>query len=550
MNLIEKIKNNFSQFLKNQFKYDSKSAPIGFFELNIDDNKKEFGDINSNIALVLSKQLGKNPREIAAEIQSNFADASVEKIDIAGPGFINLFLKESAFQELSKQLYSQEDNFYKAILEKPSHYSIEFVSANPTGPLHIGNGRGGVIGDVLGNVLKFLGHKTTQEYYINDAGVQMGKLGVSFKIRCLQQLGQSVELPEESYKGEYLVELAKECVEEHGKKLEDNPEQFFADYAEAKVLKMIKTTLADYGVEYDVWFSERSLHASGAIDKAVEKLTKAGYTYESEGALWFKSTEFGDDKDRVIKKADGNYAYLGADIAYLLDKVNRGANKLVVTLGQDHHSYAARLDGMHKALGLSNTSTLDVILYQLVHLNTSGELLKMSKRAGTLVTLREIIDTVGKDVARFFFLNRKADAQLDFDLDLALKKTDENPVFYIQYAYVRTNSILHKASVTDEFKGFKEGSLDNLDASASHLLKKIIRLKTLLTNIGENLHTHLLSYYTLDLARSFHQYYSQNKVLDATNIDTSLARLALVKILNRNLKLCLKLLGLDTPEKM
>jgi arginyl-tRNA synthetase len=550
MNLIEKIKTNFQNFLDSKFNYNSVDAPVGFFEVNIDDSKKEFGDINSNIALLLSKQLGKNPREIATAIQSEFIDSNVEKIDIAGPGFINIFLKPEAFKALSKELYTEQENFYKTTPTEKKHYSIEFVSGNPTGPLHIGNGRGGIIGDVLGRVFKFLGHQTTAEYYINDAGVQMGKLGNSFKIRCLQELGQQVELPEESYKGEYLVDLAKEFVKEHGKTLEDKPEAYFAEYAEIKILEMIKSTLTDYGVDFDVWFSERSLHEDGSISKAVETLTTAGYTFESEGALWFKSTEFGDDKDRVIKKADGTYAYLAADIAYILNKVERGANQLIVILGQDHHSYATRLHGLHKALKLDNKSNLDVVLYQLVHLNASGELLKMSKRAGNIVTLREIIDTVGKDVARFFFLNRKADAQLDFDLDLALKKTDENPVFYIQYAYVRTNSILHKASTVDEFKDFNTASLENLDPSAAHLLKKIIHLKTLLTNIGQNLHTHLLSYYTLDLARAFHQYYSQNKVLDISDIKTSQARLALVKIVNENLKLCLQLLGLEQPEKM
>lgn len=550
MNLIEKIKAHFQDFLDKTFGYNSDNAPVGFFEVNTDEGKKDFGDINSNIALILAKQLGKNPREVATSIQSNFTNLHIEKIEIAGPGFINFYLTKDAFQYLAKEIYKQENNFYKTELQQKNNYSIEFVSANPTGPLHIGNGRGGVIGDVLGKILRFLGHTTTQEYYINDAGVQMGKLGMSFKIRCLQELGQQVELPEESYKGEYLIDLAKECVKDHGKDLENKPEEFFANYAEEKILKMIKQTLHDYGVDFDVWFSERSLHKDGSIDKAVEALTKAGFTYEEDGATWFKSTEFGDDKDRVVKKSDGTYAYIAPDIAYLINKVQRGANKLIITLGQDHHSYATRLHGLIKALGLDAKCTLDVILYQLVHLNASGESLRMSKRAGNLVTLREIIDTVGKDVARFFFLNRKADAQLEFDLDLALKKTDENPVFYIQYAYVRTNSILHKASTTEEFQSFAEEDLSNLDENAFYLLKKVLLLKDLIYNISNNLHSHLLSYYTLDLAKTFHQYYTLNKVLDVSDVKTSLARLAVVKIVNQNLNLCLKLLGLEQPEKM
>src|SRR3990167_7896664 len=485
MNLIETVQSNFQNYLKSNFNYDSVNAPIGFFELNIDDKKQAFGDINSNIALILSKKLSVNSIEIAQQISTEFKDSLIEKIEIAGPGFINIFLSKDTLQQLAKQLHEQGENFYKNLLAKTESYSIEFVSGNPTGPLHIGNGRGGVIGDVLANVLKFLGHDVTKEYYINDAGVQIKKLGLAFKIRCLQQLGQKIDLPEDSYKGEYLIDLSKECIKEYSASIVERPEEFFEEYAKNKILKMIKQTLHDYGVDYNVWFSETSLHKDGSIAKAIEKLTNIGLTFEQDGAIWFKSTEFGDDKDREIKKADGDYAYIAPDIAYMLNKAARGSTHIVLTLGQDHHSYAARLHAIHKALGLDKTTKLDIILYQLVHLNTSGETMRLSKRAGNIISLREIIDIVGKDVARFFFLNRKADAQLDFDLDLALKHTDENPVYYIQYAYVRTNSILSKADTIKEFKDISSKDLDNLDITASQILKKIIHLKTLLLNINQ-----------------------------------------------------------------
>ena len=549
MNLFEKLERQFTLFLNEKLSFNPNLIKPGFFEINIDESKKDFGDINSNAALMLAQQTSQNPRVLAEKICSNFKSDLVEKTEIAGPGFINIFLTKAAFKELAQQVLIQDSSFYKSDLEKQKSYNIEFVSANPTGPLHIGNGRGGVIGDVLGNILEFLGHKVTKEFYINDTGIQIKNLGLSLKARCLQELGQPAEIPENGYQGEYLVNLAKECVSDN-KDIIKESDQFFANLAIKKMLEMIKETLKDFGVNFDIWFSEESLHKDGSIEEAIKTLSANGYTYEYEGATWFKSTEFGDDKDRVIKKSDGTYAYLGPDIAYLLSKVSRGANHMIMILGQDHHSYLTRINAIHQALGLKTSTDLNVILYQLVHLKNAGEILKMSKRAGNLVTLNEIIETVGKDVAKFFFLNRKADAQLDFDLELALKQTDENPVFYIQYAYVRTNSILAKTEEVEDFKNVSENDLNNLNHDETYLIKKIVHLKVLLKNISVNLHTHLLPYYLFDIAKSFHQYYSKNKVLDASDKQTSRSRIALVKILNGNFNLCLKLLGLDQPQKM
>ena len=476
MNPIAHIQTAFSSYLQKTFSINEQLAQTCNFNLNVDAARQEFGDLNSNAAMVLAKELKKdsiaarpervegnvrpplkwfdelttsgraNPRTIAQEIIDTFKHPYITKLEIAGPGFINAWLAPKAFHDLAVELISKKEAFFALEQDAPKHrYDLEFVSANPTGPLHLGHGRGAIIGDVLGNILKFLGHSATKEFYINDAGNQIAKLGQSFKVRCQQELGINAELPEEGYRGEYLVELAKQCISEHGKEVVQQPDEFFATYAKEHLLEKIKQTLEQYGVHFDVWFSEKTLHESGDIDRAIKLLQEHNFIYEHEGALWFASTKFGDDKDRVVRKSSGEWTYAAADIALMLNKVKRGFDHLVMILGHDHHSYAVRLQGIKQALGLDRID-LAVILYQLVTMKASGQLVQMSKRAGTMVTLRDVIDEVGKDVARFFYLNRKADAQLEFDLDLALKKTEENPVYYVQYAYVRTGSILEKAA--------------------------------------------------------------------------------------------------------
>ena len=548
MNIIETLKVGFNNHLQKLFNLEAGPNNIEFV-INADSDKSQFGDINSNAAMILAKILQKNPRVIAEEIKSSFTDESIEKIEIAGPGFLNIFLTKDSYTNLAQNIFNQKNSFFVPKLEKKHNYNIEFVSANPTGPLHIGHGRGGIIGDMLGNILKFVGHNVAKEFYINDAGSQIQKLGTSFKIRCLQQLGQSIELPEDSYKGEYLIDLAKECVSEFGKKLETENDSFFTNYAYKNLLKKAKQTLLNYGISFDVWFSEKTLHEKGEIEKAFEILENNKNTYEKDGALWFKSTNFDDDKDRALKKSNGEYTYVAADTAYIVDKVDRKFDKLIMILGQDHHSYVTRMQGLKNALGLDSCS-LDIILYQLVTLKECGELLRMSKRAGTMVTLDDVIKTVGKDVARFFYLNRKADAHLDFDLDLAMKKTDENPVYYIQYAYVRTLSILEKSKEINELKNITSANIKELNDSEKNLIKKVVSLKHLLTHIAQSYQTHILAYYTLELAQEFHKYYSKNRVIDEKNIEQSQSRLAMVKIIRNTLELCLKLLGISAPEKM
>ena len=547
MNIVEIIQEKLFSFLKEQFSLSILPSSIEC-NLNSDPERQLFGDINCNAALVLAKEYKKNPREIAQTIVNQFKDEQIAKIEIAGPGFVNLFLTDQATLNLAKQLGNEKESFFKPTLKKIHNVNIEFVSANPTGPLHFGHGRGGIIGDVLGNIVAFMGHHVTKEFYVNDAGSQMQKLGDSFKIRCLQALGKDVHLPEDGYHGEYLKNLAGECVQSHGETLLKEPHDFFVTYAYKNLLKQIIDTLKLYGISFDVWFSEKNLHDKNEIKKAIDLLKEHHYLYEKEGALWFKATDFGDDKDRVLKKSDGQYTYVAADTPYLMDKVDRGFDKLIMVLGQDHHSYATRLQGLKNALNLD--CTLDVILYQLVTLKEGGQLLRMSKRAGKMVTLLDVIETVGPDVARFFFINRKADAHLDFDLELALKKTDENPVYYIQYAYVRTRSILEKAQEHAELKDINVQDIADLNEAEKNLLKKIVSLKPLLSLIGTQYQTHLLSYYLYELAQEFHRYYTKNRAINLEDITQSRSRLMLIHIIKDTFELCLTLLGISIPEKM
>jgi arginyl-tRNA synthetase len=384
------------------------------------------------------------------------------------------------------------------------------------------------------------------EFYINDAGVQMNKLGASLKARCLQQCGTVAEIPEEGYHGEYLIALAEECIETYGSAVIENDISFFTDYAQTKLITQQKQELAAYGVTFDRWFSERTLHANGSITAALAELERRGFLYTQDGALWFKSTEFGDDKDRVIRKQDGTLTYIAPDIAYHVDKLSRGFQTLINIVGQDHHGYILRLKGTLAALGY-DPARLDVILYQLVSLKQGNTPLKMSKRSGTFIGLQEVIDTVGIDAARFFFLHKKVDSHLELDIDVALKQTQENPVFYLQYAYVRTLSITHKAAEAGLSARAAETPFTEEEVV---VLKKLLGLSTALSAVTSLYATHTLAQYALDLAQTFHTFYTNHKVIDAAHPKTSSRRLAIVRAVREVLSLTLDLLGLSKPESM
>lgn len=550
MNSIDSLQKAFTEHIKTNFQYAEINPDLARLHINVDEAKQAFGNLSTSIALVLAKQLKHSPREVAAQIASTFQHPLIEKIDIAGPGFINIFLTPQTFKILAQELYEQKDTFFKpANLEKKYNVSLEFVSANPTGPLHFGHGRGGIIGDVLGNILQFVGHNVTKEFYINDAGNQIQKLGESFKIRCLQAAGIEASIPDDGYHGEYLTELARDCFAQYGQTIFEKSNSFFADYAKENLLAALKSTLKDYGIEYDVWFSEKTLHQGDTIEKALQVLQKNNLLYEQDGALWFKTTQYGDDKDRVVKKSTGEYTYIAADIAYLKNKADRGFNNFIYILGHDHHSYVMRLNAVKQGLGYTQ-DPLDVILYQLVKISEDGTLVRMSKRSGAIISLQDIINTVGKDVARFFYLNRKADAQLEFDLGLALKKTDENPVYYVQYAYVRIGSILEKASQLPELDAINANDIQHLGPEETFLIKKIVFLKQLLQDIATNHQTHLLTYFVVELAQLFHRYYSHVRVIDMENKEKSRARLLIISTMRNTIALVLDLLGVSHPEKM
>lgn len=549
MNSFEKIQSLFISFLQHNFAIPAEIIQASRFELNCEEDKQQFGDINSNIAMIAAKHLKTNPRLLAQQIIDQFKQDMIVKIEVAGPGFLNFFMSAEWYQQLAEEIKSQKDQFFSKRYPLSQKINIEFVSANPTGPLHIGHGRNGILGDVLATIYQFLNQDTSKEFYINDAGAQITKLGSSFKIRCLQQLGHAIELPEDAYHGEYLINLATKCVKEFNNNLEHEPATFFETYAKEHMLVMQQETLENYGIIFQTWFSEKSLHDHGKVNASIQRLVATGHTYEQEGALWFRSTTFGDDKDRVLKKANGELTYVAADIAYLLDKFDRGFTQLVMILGHDHHSYKMRLHAIMQALGF-DPKNLTIILYQLVHVLQDGVPVKMSKRTGKMITLSDIVEEVGKNVARFFFLNRKADAELEFDLNLALSQSNENPVFYIQYAYVRTHSICHKA--TEEGISIQQNQSFNQDFSESEklLLKKICSFKTLIFDIANNHQIHLVAYSTYELAALFHKYYNTHRVIDIDDKNMSAQRLQMVLLVQQTLETLFYLMGITPLKKM
>lgn len=529
-------------------------------KLNIE-KRDQFGDVSCNVGLLMAKKMQLPPREVALQLKSliesrtDYPWTMLEKMDIAGPGFLNFFFKPDVWvtgmQELlanPKKLFGLQQG------EEQLAYHLEFVSANPTGPVHLGGGRGGIIGDVLARALAFLGHRVHKEYYINDAGNQIKLLGQSFKARCLEKLGVDFPFPEGGYAGDYLLPVAEKCVKQHGKELLEKSDDFFEVYAKDELIAVVKQDLDAYGVHYDEWFSEKSLHVDGSVEKAIKELQNKGLAYEQDGALWFKATEFGDDKDRVLRRSNGEMTYIAADVAYHKNKFDRGFDRVVDILGQDHHGYVKRLKATMEALGYP-AEHLDIIVYQLVSLKENDELVRMSKRAGTFTKLSDVLEAVGKDVTRYFYLNRRAEAHLEFDLGIALKRSDENPVFYLQYAFVRTASLLAKAR--------EEAALNDFTIDASNLAqyaltggdeamvyKKIMALYDVLRAVANGYQTHLMAAYAYELATAFHAYYAKHKIIDRDNIPHTKGRLALVCLVQTALGLCMQLLGVEQPERM
>lgn len=516
---------------------------------------KAHGDYSTNIAMQLARIAKKPPRQIADEIKNQFdrSQASVKEIEIAGPGFINFFMDHHYLTKLIPAILEAKDRYGESNAGAGQKIQVEFVSANPTGDLHLGHARGAAVGDSLCNVMEKAGYEVTREYYINDAGNQIHNLALSVEARYFQALGKDKDLPEDGYYGEDIVQIGKRLAEEFGDRYlhvdEQERYQFFREYGLKYEMEKLKKDLENFRVSFDVWYSETSLYKNGKIDEALEVLRKSGYTYEKDGALWFRSTAFGDDKDRVLIKSDGSYTYLTPDIAYHRDKFERGFDKVINIWGADHHGYIPRMKAAISALGF-NAENLEVEIIQLVHLYKNGEKMKMSKRTGKAVTMRELIEEVGLDAVRYFFAMRSGDTHMDFDLDLAVSQSNENPVYYAQYAHARICSILRQAeeqkiSIDDQVDLSLLGTEKEID-----LLKKLGDFPLVIADAAEKRTPHRVANYIQELASAFHSFYNANKVLDQDHLPLSKARLSLVKAVQITLKNALSLIGVSAPEKM
>ncbi|ARW00634.1 MULTISPECIES: arginine--tRNA ligase [Bacillus] len=516
---------------------------------------KTHGDYSTNMAMQLARVAKKAPRQIAEEIVAHFdkGKASIEKLDIAGPGFINFYMNNQYLTKLIPSVLEAGEAYGETNIGNGERVQVEFVSANPTGDLHLGHARGAAVGDSLCNVLSKAGYDVSREYYINDAGNQINNLALSVEVRYFEALGLEKPMPEDGYRGEDIIAIGKRLAEEYGDRFVNEEESerlaFFREYGLKYELEKLRKDLENFRVPFDVWYSETSLYQNGKIDKALEALRGKGHVYEEDGATWFRSTTFGDDKDRVLIKKDGTYTYLLPDIAYHKDKLDRGFDKLINVWGADHHGYIPRMKAAIEALGYEK-GTLEVEIIQLVHLYKNGEKMKMSKRTGKAVTMRDLIEEVGLDAVRYFFAMRSADTHMDFDLDLAVSTSNENPVYYAQYAHARICSMLRQG----EEQGLKPAA--DLDFSHIQSEKEYDLLKTIggfpeaVAEAAEKRIPHRVTNYIYDLASALHSFYNAEKVIDPENEEKSRARLALMKATQITLNNALQLIGVSAPEKM
>ncbi|MCC6503635.1 MAG: arginine--tRNA ligase [Deltaproteobacteria bacterium] len=513
--------------------------------------KEEFGDFSTNAAMLLAPLEKKAPREIAKAISERISQSPyVEKCEVAGPGFINIFLKKTFWLAVLEDIIKTGEGYGRSGLGKGHKVQVEFVSANPTGPLHVGHGRGAAVGDALSNILKFAGFEVSKEYYINDAGRQVLTLGESVRLRMEELSGKAIEFPQDFYKGEYIKDIAADYIEKYGSA--DAPgAPRLKDFGSSAMLERIKSDLREFGIEFDSWFSERSLDDTGMVAATIDELKQKGHVFESEGALWFRTTAFGDDKDRVLIKADGERTYFASDIAYHRNKIERGFSSIVNIWGADHHGYENRIRALIKALGYDD-SVLKIIFIQLVALLRGGVPVAMGKREGEFVTLRQVMDEVGKDACRFFFLMRRSDAQLDFDLDLAKSQAPENPVYYVQYCHARIKSIIAFAAEKGSAlpTAFDAALLSRLDQKEeAELIRHLGSFGEVVERSAEAMEPHRVTFYLMDLAALFHPYYNKNRVVTDDPELTS-ARLLLCNAVATVAANGLRLLGVSAPEKM
>lgn len=556
MNIVDQVKERIKEEIKASVikagLASEEQIPEAVLELP---KEKAHGDYSTNMAMQLARVAKKAPRAIAEAIVENFdkTKVSIEKMEIAGPGFINFYMNNSYLTELIPVILEAGTSYGETNIGNGQKIQVEFVSANPTGTLHLGHARGAAVGDSLCNILDKAGYDVSREYYINDAGNQINNLALSVDARYFQALGHDKPMPEDGYHGEDIIGIGKELAEAYGDKYVNMEESerlaFFREYGLKYELAKLQKDLQEFRVEFDEWFSETSLYQNGKIDKALDKIREQGHIYEEDGAVWFRSTTFGDDKDRVLVKGDGSYTYLTPDIAYHKDKLERGFEKLINIWGADHHGYIPRMKAAIQALGYDK-DTLEVEIIQMVNLFQNGEKVKMSKRTGKAVTMRDLMEEVGLDAVRYFFAMRSADSHLDFDMDLAVSKSNENPVYYAQYAHARICSMLRQG---EEQNLIPDGNVElNYISSEKEieLLKKLGEFPAAVAEAASKRIPHRVTNYIYELSSALHSFYNAEKVLDPENAEKSRARLALVKAVQITLQNSLSLIGVSAPEKM
>ncbi|MBW4836748.1 MAG: arginine--tRNA ligase [Staphylococcaceae bacterium] len=553
MNIIDQVKQTLIEEIEASIKKAGLAEDIPEIKIEIPKDTKN-GDYSSNIAMVLTKIAKRNPREIAQAIVDNLdtSKAHVKEIDIAGPGFINFYLDNQYLTQIIPEAINKGDQFGYADQSKNTNILLEYVSANPTGDLHIGHARNAAVGDSLANILIAAGYNVTREYYINDAGNQITNLARSIETRYFEALGDtSHEMPEDGYNGKDIIEIGKDLANKHPEIKDYSDEERLKTFRQLGVdyeMDKLKRDLADFNVHFDNWFSETSLYENGAIDNTLAKMKELGYTYEADGATWLRTSDFKDDKDRVLIKKDGNYTYFTPDTAYHYNKINRGNDILIDLMGADHHGYINRLKASLETFGV-DSDRLEIQIMQMVRLMQNGEEVKMSKRTGNAITLREIMDEVGIDAARYFLTMRSPDSHFDFDLELAKEQSQDNPIYYAQYAHARICSILRQARE----QGVDITTNANFDTitneKAIDLLKKVAEFETTIESAAEHRAPHRLTNYIQDLAAAFHKFYNAEKVL-TDDIEKTKALVAMIEAVRITLHNALTLVGVTAPESM
>jgi len=528
---------------------------VPFIELTRD---RKFGDYATNVAMVLASHINGNPRQFAQALADRILETdngeNIDKVEIAGPGFINITMSGDYWVKAVRRVLTEGSRYADSNTGQGKRVQVEFVSANPTGPLHVGHGRGAAMGDALANVLEAAGFDVQREYYINDAGNQIENLGQSVYARYLELFGNQVDFPEGGYQGDYIKEIADDLKatlgDRHLHKSHDSVVQEISEYASHRILADIKEDLEQFGVRFDRWFSEKSLFDGNEVKQALEEMESRGHIYREDDAVWFRSTRMDDDKDRVVIKADGSLTYFASDVAYHRNKFNRGFERVINIWGADHHGYVDRMKAAVVALG-KQKEDLQILLVQFVNLLRHGKPVAMSTRAGEFVTLREVREEVGRDAARFIFLTRKADSKLDFDLDLAKERSNDNPVFYVQYAHARICSIIRNAEQT----GISLPEPEDADLAMlvlpeeKELIRHLAALPDVVDGAALALEPHRLTNYLRDISTTLHNYYYHHRVL-TDDADLTTARLALVTAVRIAVRKALTLLGVTAPERM